>query len=195
MVVVIVVVVIFAAAVVVAAAAVVVVVLYLFTLNCCVQSPKNKTKQNKTKTKTKTNKLRNKRYNELINQPTNQSPTHPSAHPTSQQPTDQPTSQQTNKQRVNVYGVSVSYNLRRSFSPTWNSGTAKSVGSCSAPLLQIPLCATLVNVGPVDMTLYYEGESKSNAFLFSTGRITDVGSCVIHPNEAGPLWSHPYFST
>ena len=28
----------------------------------------------------------------------------------------------------------------------------------------------------------YDGESKSNAFFFSTGIITDTGTCVIHQN-------------
>ena len=34
----------------------------------------------------------------------------------------------------------------------------------------------------------YEGESKSNSFFFTTGIITDTGTCIIHQNETGPLW-------
>ena len=34
----------------------------------------------------------------------------------------------------------------------------------------------------------YEGESKSNPILFRTGIITNTGTCIIHQNEAGPLW-------
>ena len=33
-----------------------------------------------------------------------------------------------------------------------------------------------------------EGESKSNAFFFGSEIITDTGTCIIHPNEAAPLW-------
>ena len=36
--------------------------------------------------------------------------------------------------------------------------------------------------------LNYEDESKSNAFFFRTGMITNTGTCIIHQNEAGPLW-------
>ena len=36
--------------------------------------------------------------------------------------------------------------------------------------------------------ILYKGESKSNAFFFSTGIITDTGTCIIHQNKAGPLW-------
>ena len=35
---------------------------------------------------------------------------------------------------------------------------------------------------------YYDSESKSNAFFFSTGKIIDIGTCIIQENEAGPLW-------
>ena len=34
---------------------------------------------------------------------------------------------------------------------------------------------------------YYVGESKSNAFCFSIGIITDTGTCIIYQNEAGLL--------
>ena len=34
----------------------------------------------------------------------------------------------------------------------------------------------------------YKGESKSNAFFSITGIITDTGTCIIHQNEAEPLW-------
>ena len=36
--------------------------------------------------------------------------------------------------------------------------------------------------------LIYEGESKSNAFSFSTSIITNTRTCMIHQNEAGPQW-------
>ena len=46
-------------------------------------------------------------------------------------------------------------------------------------------------------TYIYEGESKSNAFFFSTGIITDTGTCIIHQNETGlvdhiPTSQHSY---
>ena len=34
----------------------------------------------------------------------------------------------------------------------------------------------------------YEGLSKNNVILFRTGMITNTGTCIIHPNKAGPLW-------
>ena len=34
----------------------------------------------------------------------------------------------------------------------------------------------------------YKGESKSNAFFFSTGIITNTGTCIIHENETDPQW-------
>ena len=40
-----------------------------------------------------------------------------------------------------------------------------------------------------------EGESKSNAFFFSRGIITDTGSYILHEKEAGICGSHPYFWT
>ena len=33
----------------------------------------------------------------------------------------------------------------------------------------------------------YEGESKSNAFFFSTGIITNTELCIIHQNQTGPM--------
>ena len=36
--------------------------------------------------------------------------------------------------------------------------------------------------------LLYESESKSHAFFFITGVITNTGTCIIHQKEAGPMW-------
>ena len=33
-----------------------------------------------------------------------------------------------------------------------------------------------------------EGGIKSNVILFRTSIITNTGTCIIHQNEAGPLW-------
>ena len=33
-----------------------------------------------------------------------------------------------------------------------------------------------------------EGEPKNDAFFFSTGIITDIGTSIIHENATGPPW-------
>ena len=36
----------------------------------------------------------------------------------------------------------------------------------------------------------YDGESIGNAFFFSTGIITDTGTCILHQNDVYHLFVH-----
>ena len=47
---------------------------------------------------------------------------------------------------------------------------------------------TYVHLQPSNHTQIYERESKSNALFFSTGIITDTGTCIIPQNEVAFLW-------